>query len=155
MLIDTLSSTALFSELHLSDLEENAKFSQVLNYEDGEELIREKEDSNIDIYVLCRGSVEIVSNSESEASSEEAVISNDIREVFGEISWLTRRKRTATVRCYGPVEVIRINGTMLDSFVEATPRVGFHIMRQIAINLSGSLTQTSDLLKQILWNHTI
>ena len=155
MLIDTLSRTSLFSELTLTDLEEIAKFSQAINYEDGEELIHENDEDNRDIFVLCHGSLEVVSNNVEDVSSEEAVISNEIQEVFGEIAWLTHRKRTATVRCYGPVKVIRVNGLMLDGFIEANPRAGYFIMQQIAINLSSSLTQTSDLLKQILWSHSI
>lgn len=155
MLIDTLSNTSLFAELTMPELEEIAKFSKAVEYEDGEELIHENDHDNIDIFILRSGSVEVVSNNAEDVSSEEAVISNEIQEVFGEIAWLTRKKRTATVRCYGPVEVIRVNGQMLDGFVEAHPRAGFHIMRHIAINLSGSLAQTSDLLKQILWSHSI
>ena len=73
-------------------------------------------------------------------------------EIFGEIGWLLRGKRTATVRCIGDVEAIRINGDMFMQFLEQRPDVGFQVMRNITLLITKRLSQTNSLLKQILWN---
>lgn len=153
-MINCLVNTFLFQELEFSAIEEIAKFCTKLNLSDGEILISENEAQNYDLFILCMGSVEIVSSSSSK-TSEEIVISKQDTEVFGEIAWLTRNKRTATLRCRGEVEAVRIDATKLMEYMEVNPQIGFEIMRKIANLLAKRLEQTNNLLKQILWNTKI
>jgi CRP-like cAMP-binding protein len=153
-MVGELVHTYLFRELDVRSLEEISTFSERRQLLDGDVLIHENESENFDLYVLCSGAVEIISSS-SRAVSGDVVISKQDMEVFGEISWITGRRRTATVRCRGEVDAIRIDGARFMDYIEKHPRIGFLVMRRIAGLLSERLISTDTLLKQILWNSTL
>lgn len=153
LMINQLLTTYLFKDMDYAALEEMARFSSHVHLNDGDVLIHENETENFDVFVLCAGSVEIISSSSSSVSGDVAISKQDV-EVFGEISWLTRRKRTATVRCRGEVEAIRIDGNAFMHYLEQHPKAGFEIMRKISLLLAQRLESTNMLLKQILWNST-
>ncbi len=148
-----LSKHELFEDLTYEELNQITAFSHMHSLDDGALLIHENDIERFDIYVLCNGSLEVVSNT-TEVTSEEVVISKSEKDIFGEIGWLCQNKRSADVRCYGPVEVIEIDGDALRTFVQENPKVGYNIMRRTAIMVSRNLTETNSLLKQVLWaNH--
>jgi CRP-like cAMP-binding protein len=153
-MVGELVHTYLFRELDIDALEEISAFARRLHLFDGDVLIHENESENFDLYVLCSGEVEIISSS-SRAVSGDVVISKQDMEVFGEISWVTRRRRTATVRCRGEVEAVRIDGERFMNYLETHPRVGFLVMRKVAGLLCERMVATDTLLKQILWNSTL
>jgi len=154
MITDFLQKTTIFMDLDARQLDDLAILCTRHEYYDGEILIKENSEDDIDIFILIAGAIEIVSR-DSELISDEVVISKNEKDLFGEIGWLTNRKRTATVRCAGTVEVIRIDGVALRNYVEVNTHVGYIVMRRMAINLSYNLAETSNLLKQILWNNNI
>ena len=109
-MISDLEQAKFFYDLSPKQLEEIAPFCKLLQLSDGEIMIQEGGTGGNDLFYLLSGSVEIVSNNTSILSNE-VVLSKEDKELFGEISWLTNCKRTASVRCRGPVEVIRIEET--------------------------------------------
>lgn len=153
-MINQLLNTYLFKEMDYMAVQEIAEFSTHLQLNDGDVLIHENEVENFDLFVLCSGLVEVISSSAAAVSGDVAISKQDV-EVFGEISWITRRKRTATVRCRGEVEAIRIDGNVFMRYLEQNPQAGFEIMRKISLLLAERLVSTNILLKQILWNSTL
>ena len=150
-MISDLEQAKFFYDLSPEQLEEIAPFCKLLQLSDGEIMIQEGGAGGNDLFYLLSGSVEIVSNNTSILSNE-VVLSKEDKELFGEISWLTNCKRTASVRCRGPVEAIRIDGKALMGFLEKNPDIGFLIMRRVAFIMSERIEETDDLMKQILWN---
>lgn len=150
MMIADLLSAQLFREVPYQDVDAIRRFSQHVVMDDGEFLIREDE-RDFDLFILLRGSVEIVSN-ERVAVSEECVLSRNHKELLGEIGWLTQRRRTAAVRCRGTVEAVRIDGVALSQYLMDNPKAGFVVMHNVAVLLAQRLGTTDSLLKQILWN---
>lgn len=153
-MIDQLLNTYLFKDMEYVALQEIAKFSTRLHLNDGDVLIHENEIENFDVFVLCSGAVEVISSSSASVSSDVAISKQDL-EIFGEISWITRRKRTATVRCRGEVEAICIDGKVFMRYLEEHPKAGFDVMHKISLLLAERLVSTNTLLKQILWNSTL
>lgn len=149
-----LTPVYVFRDLDYEVLEDIAQFSTKLHYFAGDDLISERHGSIADVYVLCNGLVEIISSS-SGITSEEVSLSPQDKEIFGEISWLTRRNRTATIRCLGEVDAICINGDQFMRYLDSNPQVGFSVMKNIALLLADRLNQADSLLKQILWNTNI
>ena len=152
--IDELADSSICENLDHFTIDEIAKFCIKLELVAGDSLISEYDGACFDLYILCAGNVEIVSN-HSTASSGEVVLSKRDTDLFGEIGWLHRKNRTATVRCIGDVEAIRINGDKFMRYLEQRPEVGFQVMRNIAHLITERLSQTDSLLKQILWNINI
>lgn len=153
-MISGFEAVSIFTDLEFKTLEDISDFSELLVLSDGEELIAENDTSGTDMYVLREGNVEILSNG-SGITSGDISISKQDKEIFGEISWLSGHKRSATIRCVGDVEVIRIDGDSLSTYMLQHPEAGFVIMRRIAILLALRLDQTNNLLKQVLWNSNI
>jgi CRP-like cAMP-binding protein len=146
-----LESTVLFQDLGRGHLDAIARLCTVESFSDGDLLIQESEPGPFDLYILRVGVVEIVAKASTFLSAE-AVPSRDRKELFGEVSWLTKNKRSASVRCRGAVEVIRIDGDKLDAYMSEHPDVGFTIMRAVAVLLANRLRETDSLLKQLLWS---
>jgi CRP/FNR family cyclic AMP-dependent transcriptional regulator len=149
-----LESISIFNDLELSQLEKISAFCERLQLVEGDVLISENDHSSNDLYVLCNGHVEIISNG-SGVTSGDVPISKQDKEIFGEISWLTSGKRTATIRCVDEVEAIRIDGQKLSRYLEQNPDAGFAVTRRIALLLAQRMDQTDNLLKQVLWNSNI
>lgn len=150
-MIDDLEKSSLFHDLSAEHLTDVSRFCAALSLSDGEMLIEESDENNKDLYLLCSGAVEIVSNS-TLLTSNEVVISKEDMDVFGEIAWLTNRKRTASVRCHGSVRAIRVDGQALSDYLNNNSEPGYAVMRRIALTLSSRMVSTDSLLKQILWN---
>ena len=150
-MISELEQVQLFKEVTAQALQEISQFCTRLELEDGEILIAENDPRSRDLFILCRGRVEIITNS-SGITSSEAIISQHDKELFGEISWITGRKRTATVRSIGEVEAIRIDGEKFMRYLENHPETGFVVMRAVTTLVANSLSNTDQLLKQLLWN---
>ena len=149
-----LAPIYVFKALEYNVLEDIAQFSHKLHLYEGDDLISEHRGSLTDIYVLCSGKVEIISSS-SGVTSDEVSLSRQDKEIFGEISWLTQRKRTATIRCLGEVDAICIDGKQFMTYLNKHPHVGFSVMKNIALLLADRLNHADNLLKQILWNSNI
>lgn len=149
-MIADLLGAQIFRNVPYQDVEAIRRFSQHVVMDDGEFLIQEDE-KEFDLFVLLRGSVEIVSN-QRVAVSEECVLSRNHKELLGEMGWLTQKRRTAAVRCRGTVEAVRIDGVALSQYLADNPKAGFIVMQNVALLLAERLGGANSLLKQILWN---
>ena len=87
-----------------------------LHYEKEEEIFREGDLGDY-LYILVKGSVEVWKN-----GTEKPIAELHEGEVFGEMSLLNERSRTATIRCKTPVDVLAIRkadfGILIDNFSE-------------------------------------
>ena len=153
-MISELEQISMFKGLSFDQLEKISSFCEIQQYYEGDILIKEGGDISEDMFILLVGTVEIVS-SNSVATSSEVVLSREDKEIFGEIGWLCKTRRTAGVRCNTEVEAIRIDGARLMAYLEEEPTAGFQVMRQIATLLAKRMEESNRLLKQLLWNRDI
>ncbi|MDH5190721.1 MAG: cyclic nucleotide-binding domain-containing protein [Gammaproteobacteria bacterium] len=153
-MIEELDKFSLFKDLSLAQLEDILPFCTKLDLDEGDIMIEEGNKDDRDLYLLISGNVEIVS-SDSSVLSHEVVLSREDKEIFGEISWLSEHKRTASVRCKTSVDAVRIDGIGLMSFLDKNPEIGFLVMQRIACLLAQRIEETDTLMKQILWNTVI
>lgn len=154
MILEQLMSTSLFAGMDIRCLTDISSFCDVNELDDGDILISENDIANRDIYILCSGSVEIISNTSREISNEVVLSSGEV-EILGELSWLLNIKRSASVRCKGEVTSIHIDGQQLKHYFDANSEMGYPFMKNLSVLLAKRLMQTDDLLKQILWNTNI
>lgn len=154
MILEQLMNISLFHGLNIRTITDISSFCDIRELDDGDIIISENDNESQDIYVLCNGSVEIVSNT-SQITSNEIVLSSGQIDILGELSWLLNVKRTATVRCKGEVSSIHINGQQLKEYFNRNPEAGYLFMNNLSVLLAKRLMQTDDLLKQVLWNTNI
>ena len=153
-MVTGLETVSIFKGLELDVLDEISDLCDRLNLMDGEVLISENDTESNDLFILYEGRVEIVSNSTG-VTSDEVSISKQDKEIFGEIRWISGSKRTATIRCVGSVDAVRIDGDKLFQYLESHPATGYVIMQRISMLLANRLDQTNNLLKQVLWNSNV
>ncbi len=151
LMVETLLMIPLFSALETKHLNAIALYCDPILYSDGDVVISENEKVNRDLYALISGHVEILSKENKNVSSE-IVISKENKVILGEISWLSNGARTASVRCIGEVEAIRIDGQQLMGYLAHNPEAGYKVMHFIGVLLAKRLVSTDNLLKQLLWN---
>jgi len=150
-MIVELGKVSVFNALNDKELGEVTQFCRDASLADGEVLISEHETGSSDLFVLCKGSVEVVSN-DSAITSNEVTLSKLDKDIFGEVGWLCEGNRSATVRAVGPIEVIRIDGVALKNYLFNKPDIGIKVIFNIAQTLAKRLNNTDSLLKQVLWN---
>lgn len=155
-MLDHLERLSIFSDLEGDDLDAISLFSEELDLDDGEVILSEHTKDDFDLYLLVQGSVEVVAHGADKTKvSEEVVISKQDKNIFGEIGWLFQEERTATVRSYGASKIIQVNGILLRRYLATHPHAGYVMMTHMAKHLARNVTQTSNLLKQVLWVHGI
>ena len=150
-LIQELQSTSLFHNIDISYLARIAEFCEELELGDGDPLIAENDSGSRDLFIILSGKVEILSSG-AKSTSSEIVLSDQDKEVFGEIAWITGASRTATIRSIDNSIVIRIHGNEFSSFLDNHNEVGYLVMKNLTGILAQRMIKTNNLLKQLLWN---
>lgn len=153
-MFEQLQESSCFQDLDSDQIASILPCCSEINLNDGDFMIHEGDHGDNDLFILLSGTVEIVSNS-SNMTSGEVVLSKEDKDLYGEISWLTGGKRTASVRCCGDVEAIRIEGQALTNLLNSDTKTGYKIIRYIASVLALRLEQSDSLIKQLLWNTSI
>ena len=99
-----------------------------LTFDTGQVLFYEGDDSK-DLYILVSGEVDIIKGNKKIAEITER------GSLFGEMSYLLREKRTATVKARGDVKTIRIPEQEITAFFRKFPEVAPEITRLLAKRL--------------------
>jgi len=141
---ELLQRSELFTELAPEKIEQIAALGQGIVYDAGDVVISEGDPSN-DIYVICKGMVEVeVSRGNIPdvpgASRSSSIVHLGQGQTFGEMALVDRGARSATVRCVQ-------NGTTLHvipredfwALCNKDHHIGFIVMRNIAFDLSFKL----------------
>jgi CRP-like cAMP-binding protein len=132
-----LRRSHLFRDLHDSHLDLVLMTCEELNYQSGEAIFHQ-DDPGDALYVIARGSVEILlETDESEEMVELAVL--EVSDTFGETILIEEGQRSATARCRTEVSLIRLPRGRLTQLVEDYPEIGFYIMRRMAADLMEKL----------------
>ena len=142
---ETLRKVPMFSRLELSKLKLLAFTSELCTYEGGEVLF-EAGDAPDSAYVIMRGAVEILAETEA-GPVVEVVLGNN--ELFGELGVLTNAPRSATVRARDELVALRITDEMFLNLLEENPEVALDVMRQLSEKLVRSHEQFVALQKRL------
>ena len=153
-MLEALQQSSCFMDLDTEQLASIILCCEKVVLNDGDFMIQEGERNNRDFFILLSGTVEIVSN-DSDTTSQEVVLSKADKDLYGELSWLTGRKRTASARCRGEVEAARVDGDALMDQLKRDTDIGFKVIHRIALTLAQRLEQSDSLIKQLLWNTNI
>ena len=109
-------------------IEDDALTSYRRTFRPGETILTEGDDSR-DMYILAEGQLDVLKGNKKiwEITEKGAI--------FGEMSFLLRAKRTATVKARTPVTVLHIPAPDIDGFLNNHPEVAVEIARLLASRL--------------------
>jgi len=153
-MFDELRQASCFQDLDVEQIATILPYCSQVILSDGDIMIHEGDHDANDLFILMSGEIEIVSNN-TNTISHEVVLSKEDKDLYGELSWLTKRKRTASARCRGDVEAIKIDGNALMRELKRSPELGFKVLHRISLTLAERLDDSDSLMKQLLWNSNI
>jgi CRP-like cAMP-binding protein len=143
-ILDALRRSELFSGLSDEQLKRVAELGEDIVFERGEIVVREGQPGE-QIFIVRRGMVEVqVSRAEASDAAgsppQERIVTLGPGQAFGEMAILDRGPRSATVRCVeDDTRLYAIPRQALMSLCEEDPRIGYLLMRNLALDLSFKL----------------
>ena len=137
---ELLQRSELFAELGLEKIEQIAALGREVVYDSGDIIISEGDPSD-EIYVICKGMVEVeVSTSMPGPSQPSSIVRLGQGQTFGEMALVDRGARSATVRCVQDDTALHvIPREDFWALCNKDTRIGFIVMRNIAFDLSFKL----------------
>ncbi|MGC9398257.1 MAG: cyclic nucleotide-binding domain-containing protein [Anaerolineae bacterium] len=132
-----LRNSHLFQDLHDTHLDLVLMTCEELNYQSGE-IIFHQDDPGDALYIIARGEVEIILETEDEEKPMELAVLKE-HDTFGEAVLIEEGARSATARCRTNVSLVRLPRKRLLQTVEDYPEIGFYIMRRMAADLMEKL----------------
>jgi len=140
---DEFSSLPIFKDLSEDELKQVLQCGKEFSVP-GKQMILEESSVSQDLYVILGGrvSVEIDVVLQNEINREQMVI---IREgdVFGEIAFLKKKRRSAYVISVDDVRVLKLNAGQLSEVFEQNNHIGYVMMRNLAVISSQRLIETN------------
>ena len=141
-MLDTLSAIDLFQGLPRDKLDKIAPHCRLETFQRGSVVFKESDEEK-DLYVLLKGraSVEIKLPSNLVETARLALIEEG--EIFGEMSFISGARRSATIRAFEEVRVLIIHSDGFYEVMEADSRIGYVVMGHVAECLRQRLDATN------------
>ncbi len=132
----------LFAEVPRDALVELVKGAEVLEYEDGERVIRAGDPSDA-LYGIIEGSVEVA------VPGQQLKLTLAEGDVFGESCLLAGEKRRADVIVRGRLSTIRISRQVFNQVIALHPRIAEVLLDLLTRRLLSNLLQASPLFQEL------
>lgn len=142
--MDALRRSELFSGLSEAQLARVAALGEDLVVERGVVIVHEGEPGE-QVFVVLQGMVEVqvargTASGVSGSEPVERIVTLGPGQAFGEMAILDRGSRSATVRCIADdTRLYAIPGAALLTLSDENPRIGYLLMRNLALDLSFKL----------------
>jgi CRP/FNR family cyclic AMP-dependent transcriptional regulator len=131
-----------FASLDEKQLEVIANITQEKTYPKGALLVKENSDATI-LALLVEGDIDLIFSGGGEGAISNALVGSIAAgEVYGVSSLIEPYCYTATVKATMPVRVLEIDGLALRAMVEKDPKMGYVVMRNVAIAVLERLKYT-------------
>ncbi|MBF0448508.1 MAG: cyclic nucleotide-binding domain-containing protein [Magnetococcales bacterium] len=146
-MINALKKTKLFAGLNDDALHQIATFSKMITVMPDAPIIAEEQSNNTDLFLLISGRVDVGKKFAPTDNSQTIPLSSLDEELFGEVSWLTKKKRSAVVKCIELSNFLVIDGEKLRQYMENNPDIGYVVLSRIAELLSQRLINRTEELR--------
>lgn len=110
-----------------------------------------KEDSKTrDLYIVLRGRATVTLSIPSFQQKEEIVYIMHDGQIFGELSLVDGSPRSASVIAQDSVKTCRFDYEILNALLESKPKIGYLLMRNIAVIIAARIRNTN-----MLWRNSL
>ena len=142
----------IFRDVDAGDVEAILASGQPLRYEAGVVVLEEDESGpDSDLFIILDGRAEVLIESKRAqkrgAARHRQITTLDQGEVFGELGLLRGKRRSARVKAYTALDVLKINRERLFDQLDKNPRLGYLFMRNLASTLSDRLIDLNFMLR--------
>ena len=144
--IELIQQTIFFKGLSAFEIKQVFEECASLKNFSAMEKIIEEGSINDDIFFLPKGKVQVDLELSNAANRRLNTIEGPI--VLGEISFLDKSPRSATIKAVENVSVYIINGKSLDDLINEMPHTGHKIKHNIALSVSKTIRRMNELLSR-------
>jgi len=131
-----------FASLDEKQLEAIAEITQEKSYPKGTLLVKENTTATC-LALLIDGDIDLIFSGGGEGAISNALVGSIAAgEVYGVSSLIEPYRYTATAKATMPVKVIEVDGLALRAMVEKDPKLGYIMMRNVAIAVLERLRYT-------------
>ena len=138
----------IFHDVDTHDLEAILASSQQLSYAAGTVVLEEDEHGpDSDLFIILQGRVEVLLESKRAVAGHKQIAILDQGDIFGEIGLLKGKRRSARVKAYTQLDVLKVNREMLFDHLDRNPQLGYRVLRNLASILSDRLIDLNFMLR--------
>lgn len=148
-----LRQSDLFRDLNEIHLDLVLMVCEEIGYRAGEYIFHQN-DSGDALYIVARGQVDILMESQTTQSEPMTVASLGDNDTFGEILLVDEGTRSASARCRMDTQLLRLSRDRLLKLCYDYPEIGFHIMHRIAAELARKLRSSNQDIREQLFTET-
>lgn len=135
---ENISSSKIFEGLSPADLDRILSISEELTFQPNE-IVLEESSPGSSIYVLLEGRVNVEMASPQSRTDRKDLAILRKGDVFGEIGFLEKTRRSAGVRAVDTIKVLTIDSHKLYDLFEQDYCMGYLFMRNLAVILASRL----------------
>ena len=141
--MESIPACILFDGLNKDELKCITAIMTQVNFEANQIILKESTVST-DLYIIQSGrvSIELDTSSYNETGSEQLVILR-AGDIFGEMAFLENKRRSAHAIALDPVQAVSMTGYQLKALFKENYKIGYIIMKNIAVILSNRLIDTN------------
>jgi len=133
----------IFGELDYEDRLRLLESADPMTYEPGVVIIRQGKEIRY-IYILLDGEVVVEQTNPSQTETME-LARLGVGSVFGEMSFLSGERTSATIRTMTDVELLRLPHRQLRTFLKNDPQFAGQFYKSLAVTLAGRLKVANEL----------
>jgi CRP/FNR family cyclic AMP-dependent transcriptional regulator len=146
---DMLSRSDMFEGLKAEQITVVHAIGEVRAFDEGSVIVQEDEKAEACFFLLS-GRVDIEIRATYSGRGPQKIATMKKGEVFGELSLVDGFLRSATARAADKVEVLAFDNSKLEALMDADPKAGYRIMRNVANILSSRIRTTNMKLRNAL-----
>jgi len=147
-MLDTLSTIELFQGLPKDNLAKIVPCCREATFQRGAVIFKESDAEN-DLYVVLKGRVSIEMELPAELAERARLAIMQEGQVFGEMSFISGARRSATVQALDDVRLLIISAEGLSKVMEEDHRIGYVVMKHLAESLRQRLDDTNLMWRNI------
>jgi len=144
--LESLRQMELFLDLSDDDLSMVEPLCREAHYRAGDVILRIGDPVD-DLFLIRQGSVQVLAKAPVDApypeSPDAVIVALGKGQTFGEMGLVDRGARSATVQAQSDLDVYMIDCVEFLDICDRHPRLGFQVMRNIAIDLSFKLRHSN------------
>jgi len=144
--ISLIQQTTIFNGLSAFEIKQVFEECASLKEFSAMEKIIEEGSDNDDLYFLPKGEIQVDLELNNAPNRKLNTIKGPI--VLGEISFLDKSPRSATIKAVENLSVYIINGRSLDELIKEMPHTGHKIKHNIALSVSQTIRHMNQLLSR-------
>ncbi len=140
-ILDILRNSEFFQGLSEKQLRKMEPYFELQRLASGDFLFRQGEKAD-KLYLVKEGLLEVFVQARSGTGNQAALVHLGAGQSIGEMCWVDKGRRSGTVRAISPsAEVVSITFIRLNEICGKDFKIGFLMMRNIAVDLSFRLRQ--------------